>query len=176
MFDWNNSTPLEKVGWLGLRLQSQANGLRMLEAYYEGTQPTAFVAPEIAEQLQHRLASLNVNYCRLLVQTLVERVTVTGFRLNGSQSVDDALWQSWQRNRMATETDWLLRDVFALGRGYLLVWVDSRGRPTVSVESPFQVITYRDPVTRECLRRSQTVVRVGRRKRAATLVVSALSA
>lgn len=148
-FRWNTASAADRVSWLGLRIQSQGNNLAQLENYYDGTQPAAFIAPELVEQLQHRVASLNVNYCRLLTQTLVERLTITGFQVNDADQLDDRIWKVWKRNNMEAETDWLLRDIFALGSGFLCVWADSKGRPTITVESPKQVASYRNPVTRE---------------------------
>src|SRR5690349_52315 len=104
MFDWNTASNPDRVSYLGLRLQAQRNNLATLEEYYQGTQPTAFVAPEIQTQLQNRLASLNANYCKLLVDVMVQRITVTGFTLNGADTVSAELWKQWKRNRMASDS------------------------------------------------------------------------
>ncbi|WP_375490723.1 phage portal protein [uncultured Jatrophihabitans sp.] len=149
MFEWETAAPADKVSYLGLQLQAQSNALAQLELYYEGRQPTAFVSLDIATQLQNRLVSLNVNYCRLLVENLVQRITLNGFKLDGAMSTDASVWDVWTRNRMQSEFDWALRDFLALGRTYILVWKDKQGRVSLSVESPKQVTAYRNPVTRE---------------------------
>jgi hypothetical protein len=149
MFDFKMSNSLEKIAWMGLRLQARDNHLRQTEAYYDGKQPTAFVAPDVVAQLQGRISGLSVNYPQLVVSTLTERLKLTGFRVDGAQVADPELWSAWTRNQMGLAADWIHRDALALGRGYCTVWADASGQPLITPESPTQVYCYRDPENRQ---------------------------
>ena len=66
-----------------------------LVAYYEGRQPLAFLSPEAREQLGSRLRAVSVNIPRLLVDTIAERLRVTGFSR-------PEVWPAWTANDMDT--------------------------------------------------------------------------
>lgn len=124
--------------------------LRRLDSYWHGTQPAAYLSNDARDALGDRLKTLSVNFPRLAVTSLAERLQVTGFRTDGPDSApDEALWQVWRRNGMEEAADQAHTDALAYGRSFVTVWADSRGRPTISVESPLQVAVIRDPATRE---------------------------
>lgn len=122
--------------------------LAALDSYWSGEQPTAFLAPKSREALDNRLTRLSVNFPRLAVTSLQERLEVTGFRRNGSADADTDLWDVWRRNRMRDGSAQAHLDALVYGRSYALVWADAQGNPTITVESPLQVSTLHDPVTR----------------------------
>lgn len=149
MFNFDTADSLERVSWLGLRLQAQNNFLTQCEQYLTGTQPAAFLSPDVAGQLQGKLSELVANYPSLIVSSLAERLTVTGFKVNGATEADSDLWQAWQRCQFRTFSDLVHRDALGLGRSYVSVWAGPGGQPVISPESPRQVYPYRDPRTRQ---------------------------
>jgi hypothetical protein len=90
--------------------------LRRLDQYYTGTQPLSYLAPEIARQMGDRLKSLVVNWPRLVVNSLEERLDVDGFRLAADQPADDSLWRIWQANDLDEASQMAHIDALVHGR------------------------------------------------------------
>lgn len=132
----------EELTMILQRLDEPAAQHSRLVAAYEGRQPLTYLSPEAREALGNRLATVSVNIPRLLVETIAERLRVTGFSL---QSV----WAPWLANDLDTLQSVVHREALMLGDAYVLVWADSFGRPQVSVESATQVAVTRDPATRQ---------------------------
>lgn len=135
-----------------LRLNRQMDEGRLplttMDAYLTGTAPLQWLAPEIAESTQGRLRSMAVGWPRLVVSAIEERLNVEGFRVAGSQQPDPGLWQVWQANNMDEESQKAHVDALIYGRSYVLVWVDERGAPRITVESPSEVHVVRYPGSR----------------------------
>lgn len=113
-----------------------------LNAYYEGTQPLAFLSPESRTALGDRFGRMASNLPRLAVTALAERLRITGFS-------DNALWPDWIRNDMDQQSAVSHREALLLGDSFVIVWADSTGRPNVTVESAKQVAVQIDPGTRQ---------------------------
>jgi hypothetical protein len=112
-----------------------------LERYYTGTQPLAFLSPEVKTALGDRFGRMASNLPRLAVTSLIERLRVTGFT-----GVD--VWRDWLRNDMDQESATAHREALLLGSSYVIVWADRFGQPLVTVESAKQMACVRDPGTR----------------------------
>lgn len=113
-----------------------------LDRYYDGTQPLAFLSPEAKVALGTRFGRMASNICRLSVTALAERLRVTGF--SGVE-----VWPDWLRNDLDQTSGVAHREALLFGDGFVVVWADGRGRPTVTIESAKQVAVQRDPATRE---------------------------
>src|SRR5690606_17168183 len=62
-----------------------------LDRYYAGMQPLTFLSPEAAAAVGTRFGRVGTNIPRLAVNSLNERLRVTGFRRDGDP--DPSLWQ-----------------------------------------------------------------------------------
>lgn len=136
---------------LSAQLDTRAPTLARLDSYFEGNQPAAFLTAEARDALGHRFRSLSVNFPRLVVSSIAERLQVTGFRLDSPDAPADAdLWRVWRRNGMVEASAQAHTEALALGAAYLIVWGGSDPRtPRVTVESARQVAVTRSPLTRE---------------------------
>lgn len=114
----------------------------LLDTYYTGNQPLAFLSPESKTALGNRFGRMASNIPRLAVTALTERLQITGFS-------DEALWVEWLRNDMDLLSSVAHREALLFGDSYVMVWADALGRPTVTVESAKQVSCLFDPGTRE---------------------------
>lgn len=120
-----------------------------LDQYWHGEQPAAWLAPESKAALGNRLGMLAVNFPRLAVNALAERLRVTGFRTDGPEAEPDAsLWQVWRRNGMEDGAAQAHVDALVYGRSFVIVWAPA-GPPVITVESARQVAVLRDPATRQ---------------------------
>ncbi len=122
--------------------------LDTLDRYVSGTQPLAFLAPEVAAATQGRLKPLNIAWPRLVVQSVEERLDVTGFRTPGTDQPDAGLWEIWQRCNLDEESQKLHTDSLVYGRSYAMIWADNAGKARITVESPRQVHVSYYPGTR----------------------------
>jgi hypothetical protein len=120
------------------------------EAYLCGEQPLAFVQPALQEQLGDRLIALALNLPRHVTQVYDNRLDVEGFRYADDESGDKTLEDMWQANNLDEQSQMGHFDGLGLGRFYTITGAGDSAddAPVISVESPFQVTTSRDPRTR----------------------------
>ncbi|QNN63999.1 phage portal protein [Leucobacter denitrificans] len=131
---------------LSAKLDESQSRLSQLDAYYEGRQPAAFLSPKSREALGSRLKVLGINFPRLLVSSVAERMQVTGFRAIGEDAADDQLWRIWQANDLESQAHLAHVDALTYGRSFVFVWAGATG-PLVTVESARQVSVATDPAT-----------------------------
>ena len=129
------------------KLDESQSRLARLDTYYEGRQPAAFLSPSSKEALGNRLHVLGVNFPRLLVQSVAERLHVTGFREAGVETADQSLWRIWQANDLETQAHLAHVDALTYGRSFVIVWAGPDGKPRITVESAKQVVVVHDPAT-----------------------------
>lgn len=130
---------------------SDMQELRRLDAYYEGRQTLSYMAPELMRELNQRLRQLVINWPRLVVDALEERLDVEGFRFSDNAEADDELWGIWQANDLDEESQLGHIDALALRRSFVIVGANEadEANPLITVESPLEVYAERDPRTRE---------------------------
>lgn len=114
----------------------------MLDRYWTGSQPLAFLAPESKAALGNRFGRMASNIPRLAVTALAERLRITGF--SGAE-----VWAEWVANDLDQLSSVAHREALLLGDSYVIVWADVAGQPKVTIESAKQVAVQRDPGTRE---------------------------
>jgi hypothetical protein len=130
------------------RLKQELSGAQVpfdrADAYYDGMQRLEQLGLAIPPELE-RFAVI-VNWPRVVVDAIADRLDVKGFRLPGSDVGDAELHRVWQANGM-DEADLMARlDYLIYGRTYKCVGTnegDAR-TPLITVESPRQIITDRD--------------------------------
>lgn len=135
-------TPYDYLQKLLQRLDEPLARYSLLDLYYTGNQPLAFLSPEAKIALGNRFGRMASNIPRLAVTALTERLQITGFS-------DEALWVEWLRNNLDLLSSVAHRESLLFGDSYVIVWADELGRPKVTVESAKQVSCLFDPGTRE---------------------------
>lgn len=111
-------------------------------AYWDGRQPLAYLAPEAVAALGNRFGMLSVNYARVAITALTERL-----RLNGFDGMP--VWDTLLSLDYDTLSDTLHREALLQGESFCLVWGDEQGDPTVTIESGETMAVKRDDVTRQ---------------------------
>lgn len=117
-----------------------------LWAYYDGEQPLHYVARIIAEQ-NDRFPALKVNWSRLVIDALEERLDVEGFRFADSDSTDDDIAGTWAANNLRAGSSEAHTAAFVTRESYIMVGPGEGAYPLVTVEYPDQVTVERDPRT-----------------------------
>ena len=121
-------------------------GYNLLGLYLKGEQPLRFLHPEVVTQVGDRLTSVAINWARVIVGSIEERLDVEGFRLSADSAPESELWQIWQGNNLDEWSQLGHVDAMAHGRSFALVWADpdQPEMPRISVESATQMnVTYR---------------------------------
>src|SRR5919108_1826804 len=99
----------------------EKGALQELDAYYEGTQPLSYMAPELVVELNDRIRQVVINWPRLVVDSLEERLDVEGFRLAGEAEADGRLWEWWQANDLDEESQLGHLDALTMRRAFVIV-------------------------------------------------------
>lgn len=126
------------------KLDEPAAKYNLLDKYYAGEAPLAYLSPAALEALGNRLRKVSVNIPRLLVDSVCERLRVVGFT-----GVD--IWNDWQACGLDQTSRIAHRECLTLGSSWAIVWADRFGRPSVSIESSHQMAALVDPGTRRLL-------------------------
>jgi len=142
-------TPPEWVAALEDRLKAQARDAQKWSRYYGGTQPMSYMAPELVKEIGDRIRPVVLNWPRLVVDSLEERLDVEGFRYGSDAAADSRLWEWWQANDMDEQSQMGHVDSLASACSFVIVGAgDDSDTPVITVESPEQVTVDFDPRTR----------------------------
>ncbi|MBR8638600.1 phage portal protein [Streptomyces tuirus] len=124
--------------------------LERLNSYYEGKQPLSYMAPELQRELEESVRQVVVNWPRLVVDSIEERLDVEGFRFPGEAEADAELWRIWQANDLDEQSQQGHLDALVMRRAYVVVGSNDADpdTPIVTVESALDVYAEHDPRTR----------------------------
>lgn len=138
-----------KLRDLLVRISGQSEELRRLDRYYTGRQSLSYLSPDVARVVQNRLRSLVINWPRLVINSLEERLDVDGFRLASDQPADNELWRIWQANDLDEQSQMAHVDALVHGRAFAIVWADEDdpATPRITVESAEQMTVEFEPGT-----------------------------
>lgn len=128
-----------------------------LDAYrkaWTGDGPGAYLSPKSRDALDERLRRLGVNFPRLVVTSLVDRMRVAGYRLAGDPEPDRDTWALWQRAGLVAGSELVHTDRALYGCAYVTVWGHARDprRPVAMLDSPRSAWAESDPATGDVLR------------------------
>ena len=121
------------------------------EDYFNGKHRLEFASTEWRKFHADRFQDFSDNWCGVVGRAAAERRELHGLRLGDDvevQSPDErALWDVWESvdGPAKSAAGWL--STTYLSTSYSMVWADSDNRPTLSWESPFEVIVDYDPET-----------------------------
>lgn len=118
------------------RLTTEQSTVSTLDRYYSGQQPLAFLHPQVRRATAGRLTSLVLNWPRIIVGAVEERLDVEGFRLAGEDAAIPDLWRIWQANDLDEWSGLGHVDALVHGRSFALVWAGEDERtPRITVET-----------------------------------------
>lgn len=131
------------------KLDADRPYLELLDKYYEGVQRLEALGLAIPPALRDFVVL--VNWPRLCVDAVEERLDLEGFRLPSQEDADAELWRVWQRNGLDEESQLAHVDALVFGRSFVTVGVneDDDQTPLVTVESPLEMTVELDPRTRQ---------------------------
>lgn len=126
---------------LALRNQSTVE----LQRYYDGDHPMAYVHRKVATRYARLLTQAVSNFPLLIIDSVADRLTVQGFRIDDSDA-DQFVWRElWQRNDLDIFSAMIHQQALVSGISYVSVWPDEAGRARIRGESSMEVIHDVDP-------------------------------
>jgi hypothetical protein len=129
---------------LGKRLEADRNRFDVLDAYWRGNHPVPFGNQKMREAYRRFQKQSKTNFCKLVAESVIERLKVTGFRTgsDGNETLDKTAWGWWQTNHLDADSGLVHRAAIVMSRAYVIVGEhpDKEGQPLVTGEDPRQVI------------------------------------
>ncbi len=112
-------------------LRARQSAYLKYRRYYDGDQPLAFATDKFRNAFGSVLKEFAYNLCAVVVDTPADRLEVTGFGVEGSDTSTagaDA-WAIWQQNRMDVRAGEAHQEALRSGDAYVIVWPDETGQP-----------------------------------------------
>jgi hypothetical protein len=116
-------------------------------AYYRGDHRLPRPPRAATDAYQRLLKQSRTNWCRLIVDSVAERLKVVGFRFGDEKAGDEQAWLFWQANRLDADSEMAHTDALVAGRTFVIVWPDEANASgvRVSIEHPTQCIVAYEP-------------------------------
>jgi hypothetical protein len=141
--------PLEWVALLFDRLNRRRERIRRCDDYYRGRHPLLFASDRFQDAFGGRFRAFSDNWCSLVVDVVLERLQIRGFRFGDDQEDDAEAWALWQVNNLDSRAPLALKEALIAGQAYLSVWPGPDGTPRIVPEHPEEVIVAHDPADGE---------------------------
>jgi hypothetical protein len=124
---------------LGAQLDIQTQDAVRYDRYYAGVHEMMFATPKFRETFGFLFGAFADNWCQVVVDSSLERLSVNGFRFGAKETYegDAAAWEIWQQNDL--DKDSTVAHLEAIKTGHAYVLVDAGDPPRITVESPIEV-------------------------------------
>ena len=135
--------------YLSEGLSAAQDEIALFSDYYAGHHRLQFATSKFREAFGELFEAFASNWCGLIVDVAVERLTIQGFRF-GEDEADEEAWAIWQANSLDARSISAHTEAVKCGRCYLLVGPPRKTgeEPTITVEHPAQMIVAHDPADR----------------------------
>jgi len=119
-----------------------------LGKYYEGSQVLEHIGLAVPPEL--RKFETVINWSRVAVDSVEQRLRVKDFILPGEKVSSVALREHWDANNLDSESALLHKDTLIYGRGFVCIGsnAEDKDHPLITVESPREMTAVVDPRTR----------------------------
>lgn len=128
-------------------LDERRGKLHRLRSHWNGDAAAAFLSKKSRDALDGRLKSLSINVPRLVVNSKVDRLSISGIVGAADNVPAPQLNTDWKQSGMVTESELVHSDYYLYGSAYMLVWPDAFGRPRPVAGNPLTMYADTDPAT-----------------------------
>lgn len=129
-------------------LEAQAREAERLDRYYYGKTLLEFATSKYRKELGEMVKSISDNWLKIIVESVLERVEVQGFRF-GEPQADDEAWNIWQYNNLDADSGLVHEQAMRNVYSYVMVWPDDDGEfPTITPELPSESFVLYEPGSR----------------------------
>jgi hypothetical protein len=116
--------------------EKQEQRLETLDHYHRGQFELAWMPPKARREYRRILDRARMNYLKLVVKTIRQRLYVDGFRIEGEPDADAVAWRIWQANSMDSRQAMIHSDALVFSVAYATVWPDPVIGARIAGESP----------------------------------------
>lgn len=121
--------------------------LAKYDRYYRGDHPLVYATEQFRLAFGDLFSAFADNWMALVCDSVRERLTVTGFAVEGATSKE--AWRFWQANQMNAESQIGLTEAIKSSEASVSVWPGRNGQgPQIAVEDPESVIVAFEPGSR----------------------------
>ena len=125
----------DDLTWVLKHLRAKKGLYDLYHNYYRGYQRLAFATDKWESEFGQMVKGVADNLCPRVVNTLVDRLEVTGF--TGAQEARAA--DIWKANRLDLRSGEIHKEAAIEGDAFLLVWADALGEPTFYLNTADQM-------------------------------------
>ena len=133
-------------------LDERRGRLDRIWKHWRGDAPASFLSKKSRESLDGRLSRLSVNIPRLVVNSKVDRLHISGVTSRAEGTSEQTLWRLWELAGMTSTAEQLHTDWYLFGSAAVLVWPDENRIPRPLALSPLDAVVDTDPATGRPLR------------------------
>lgn len=151
-----NTSIADTPGWwlkrLEDKMQDRQPRYRELTRYDIGDHPLPEGDERCRPMFQQFQRKARSNYIALVVEALLERLKIVGFRTGGDSTAaaDSVAWKIWQANRLDARAPLVHRSMLVNSHAYVMVGKSKNPKrattPIITPESPRQVAVDTDPL------------------------------
>lgn len=117
--------------------------LQRLDRYYRGDFDLGWMPRQARPEYRSMLGKARMNFLRLVVRTIRQRLFVDGFRVSSLEEADQEAWAIWQANSMDARQSMVHTDALVFGESFVTVWPDPQLGAQIAGESPLAMTVKR---------------------------------
>lgn len=126
-------------------LQAKQKPMSTLWQYYDGDQPLVYTARRLREIFSRVNARFSENWAAVVVDSVLDRLSLTGFEIAGQQEVADRLTTLWDETGMKLDAREVHKAVLVCGESFVVAWKTSQGEVEAYSHDPRQCHIEYDP-------------------------------
>ena len=115
------------------QMDNRVKANRIYQRHWNNESPAAWLSKESKKALEGKLSRVSVNFVRLAVTALVERMTLRGWTKPGEAGIDMELLTLAQQIDLAAKAETIHVDRALYGSSYATVWSTADGRQPVLI-------------------------------------------
>ncbi|MCX4687235.1 phage portal protein [Kitasatospora purpeofusca] len=132
-------SPLQMTTRLRRKLEKRKIKAQLWGDYYDGRHPLKFASPEFRAQTGGLFDGFSDNWCSVVPNAMIERMSPMGFRLEDG-TVDKAAGRAWKMSECDVEIGLSMLESLVSARCYALVWKPDGTTAEITFEPESQAI------------------------------------
>lgn len=141
---------MDDLTWAVQDIVARQNDYVNYNDYYNGDHNLAFATDKFNEAFGSLLAEFADNLCPVVVDTVVDRLEITGFASSDAKAgqedvVATKASELWRLNRMDKEANDVHEEALRCGDAYVILWPDADGQPRIWVNDAHLCTVKYDP-------------------------------
>lgn len=103
----------------------------LFKDYYDGKHRPVFSNERLSNAFSRLVYQLRDNLCPTVIDTLSDRLQLTGFQASDNTTANEFLTELWKQNRMDSKVGRIHAQALTTGDSYIIVWPNEQGAPTI---------------------------------------------